>query len=199
MTKTLLLLALALVACGGKKDKPAEGADPVDKTAGGGGGGESGPSFDCSKLLTADEIQSACGATGSLEKLATEGETDTVGTSKMKHVCYRDIKVGANGTVKLVVNFVSGELSAEEVVRTTMDLAGQVGWAKKVNGMTGYVGSPPAPEGETPTLELTGLARGTMMKLTTKRGDTGWACEEAGLVQLAKLLAERVPAAPSRE
>jgi hypothetical protein len=191
----MMIMALVLVACG-KSSKPAD-----DNTATGesskGGAAEGAPAFDCASLLKAEEVESACGAKGSISKAADEGKTETVGSATLKHVCSRDIKVD-NGTVHVAIDFATSGDSTEDIVRGGMDRAGSADWAKRTPGMTGYVGKPPAAEGQPETAELHGLVKGTMITMTTTKTETGWPCEDAGLAQLAKDLADRVPAAPSR-
>jgi hypothetical protein len=195
------LLAFALVACG-KKDESASGtADPVEGKEGAKPAGDDPkpPSgFDCGTLLTDAEVEKACGAKGTVKKLGDEGTTKTVGSAKMLHVCYRDIAFESGAHVTLAINFVSGGQTAEDMVRGSMDTAGKAGWGKKID-MTGYVGMPPSTDPATESLELRGLLRGTMIELTTshKTGEA-WACNEDGLKALAKVLIDRVPAAPSR-
>jgi hypothetical protein len=193
---TLLTIALALVACGKKDETPSGSADPVDNAQ---PGDPERPSFDCGTLLTDAEVETSCGAKGSVKKLADEGSTQTVGASKILHVCSRDIAFESGAHVTMQVNFTSGGQTAEEIVRGKMEAAGTAGWGKKVKSMTGYVGSPPSTDGSTETLELRGLVRNAMIDLTTSR-KTGepWACSEDGLNAIGALLANRVPPGPSR-
>jgi hypothetical protein len=187
----LLAITLALVACGKSGKSSEEGASSASEAP--------SAAFDCASLLTAGEVETACGAKGSFSKTPAEGKTEAVGGATLKHVCARDIKVGTNGTVSLAIDFAIAGDSTEEIVRGGMDKAGSGDWAKRTPGMTGYVGRPPQAEGQPEVAELHGLVRGTMITMRTERdATTGWACEEAGLAQLGKLVADRVPPAPLR-
>lgn len=188
----LLAITLALVACG-------KSSKSTDESSGSASEAPSSPSaFDCSSLLKADEVETACGGKGSFSRTPAEGTTETVGSSTLKHVCARTIKVGGNGQVSLVIDFATAGDSTEDIVRSGMDKAGNGDWAKRTPNMTGYVGRPPVAQGQPETAELHGLAKGTMITMTTTKGDAGWPCDEAGLAQLGKLLADRVPMAPAR-
>lgn len=184
-----ILFILALAACS-KSQKPTDDqkgtADEAPSTA-----------FDCSSLLTADDVETACGGKGSFSRTPAEGKTETVGSATLKHVCARTIKVGGNGEVSLSIDFATAGDTTEDIVRGGMDKALAADWAKRTPDMTGYVGRTPVQEGQPETAELHGLARGTMITLTTTKGDT-WPCDEVGLAHLGKLLADRVPPAPRR-
>lgn len=204
---TILIFALALVACGKSDKKPAESADPVENKGGAsgeatptGGAEPKAPAFDCATLLTAEEVETACSAKATVKKLPTEGSTESVGGSKLLHVCYRDLEFGPDTHTTLAVNFVSGAQTGEEVVRANMEAAGTAGWGQRTAGMTGFVGRPPSTDTEHETAELRGVVRGTMLVLTsTHKTADPWGCNEAGLEALAKTIADRMPAAPSRE
>ena len=184
-----ILFILALAACS-KSSKPTD--DQKGATD------EAPAAFDCSSLLKADEIETACGGKGSFSRTPAEGKTETVGSATLKHVCARTIKVGGQGEVSMVIDFAIAGDSTEDIVRSGMDKAGSGDWAKRTPGMTGYVGRPIVEQGQPETAELHGLAKGTMITLTTTKGETTWPCDEAGLAQLGKLLADRVPPAPAR-
>ena len=209
-----LLIALTLVACGKSDKKPAENADPVENKGGGeakaggdeatedkpaGGGELTAPSFDCATLIKDAEVEKACGAKATVKKLPTEGQTESAGTTKLLHVCHRDLEFGPDSHVTVAINFVGGAQTGEEYVRSNMETAGTAGWGKKIGSMTGYVGMPPSTDTSIETAELRGLVRGTVIALTsTHKAGAEWGCNEAGLSAIANVLADRVPAAPSR-
>jgi len=206
----ILVVALALVACGKSDKKPAENADPVENKGGAsgesgeakpsGGGDMKAPDFDCGTLVTAEDVEAACSAKATVKKLPTEGTTESAGTSKLLHVCHRDLEFGPDSHTTLAVNFVGGAQTGEEMVRANMDAAGTAGWGKRTASMTGFVGRPPSTDTEHETAELRGVVRGTMLVLTsTHKTADPWGCNEAGLEALAKTVADRMPAAPSRE
>lgn len=210
---TALLITLALVGCGKSDKKPAENADPVENKAGGteaktgdedtakpaGGDELKAPSFDCATLITAAEVETACGAKATVKKLPTEGTTESAGNAKLLHVCHRDLELGPESHVTVAINFVGGAQTGEEMVRSGMETAGGAGWGKKIGSMTGYMGTPPSTDASKEVVELRGLVRGTVISLTSsyKPGEAA-SCNEAGVAAVAKVLADRVPAAPSR-
>ena len=208
------LVALALVACGKSDKKPSENADPVENKGSGeakAGGEESGedkpaggdelkaPTFDCATLITAEDVEKACSAKATVKKLPTEGATESAGNAKLLHVCHRDLEFGPDTHVTVAINFVGGSQSGEEYVRSNMETAGAAGWGKKLASMTGYVGMPPSTDSSIETAELRGLVRGTVISLTsTHKPLTDFGCNGPQLMTLANILADRVPAAPSR-
>jgi hypothetical protein len=208
---TFLIIALALVACGkSEKKSGTENAEPVEgqkaqkgesgEATPSGGGEMKAPSFDCGTLVTAEEVEAACSAKATIKKLPTEGQTEAAGSSKLLHVCHRDLEFGPESHTTVAVNFVGGAQTGEELVRANMEAAGSAGWAKRASSMTGYVGRPPSTDADHETAELHGVVRGTMLVLTsTHKTSDAWGCNEAGLEALAKTVADRMPAAPSRE
>jgi hypothetical protein len=213
-----LIISLASVlflgACGKSDKKPAENADPVENKGGSEAkaSGESGddkpaaggdemkaPSFDCATLVTDADVEKACGKKATIKKLPTEGATESAGTTKLLHVCHRDLEFNADTHVTVAINFVGGSQTGEEYVRSNMETAGAAGWGKKLSNMTGYMGMPPSTDDSIETAELRGLVRGTVISLTsTHKALTDFGCNEPQLMTLANIMADRVPAAPSR-
>jgi hypothetical protein len=165
---------IVLIAC--KAEPAAETAAEPPKLEG------------CAALLTAAEVEKACGAAVAIEKSPGEGMTTKFpdGT-ELHHLCYRDITFRADGRrMGLVVSRIE---TAQEIVASNRELSKQHAF-RDIDGKAYFAAMAPGPYA---TKEVLGARGHLMYKLSDLwRAGTPWLCSDDGMVELGRLVDKRI-------